>query len=329
VIVVEKFLIAKYDTHAREPIIRKTKDGTLLCLSLSGGESEPDNQNAVFIAKSHDDGRTWSRPEVLFSHNNRGCWSTELFCEGDRDFAVVHTYNADTWYKELQTFRSFCDTSGEGWTEPAGMRGLTNCSVRQGIVMSNGEWLFPIYWQETQSGFDNPKPKDFDGSKYPFVSGVAVSSDGGETFYRYGYIASDVPVWEPNAVEIENGHIILYCRCCKGFLYVSESFDYGRTWSAGYLSDIPHADTKVTVLKVNGYVLMINNFRSFDGRKNLCIGKSVDGKHFEIIQNIENAEDIFFYPHAFADYDSGILYVAYESAKEHWLKKYTFRELGV
>ena len=77
----EKHLIARYDTYAREPIIRKTKDGTLLCLSLSGGEREPDNQNVVLIAKSRDNGRTWSEPKTLFAHQKRGCWATELFCD--------------------------------------------------------------------------------------------------------------------------------------------------------------------------------------------------------------------------------------------------------
>lgn len=325
----EKYLIAKYDTYGREPIIRKAKDGTLLCLSLSGGEREPDNQNVVLLTKSYDRGQTWDSPQILFSHLKRGCWATELFCDGTRDFAVVHTYNAATWYKELQTFRSFCDDNGENWTEPVTMRGITNCSVRQGITMSNGEILFPVYWQETRSGFAYKNNFDIDGAKYPFVSGVAVSSDKGETFYRYGYISSAVSLWEPNAVEAEDGHIILYCRCCEGHLYISESFDYGKSWSEGYISDIPNADTKVTVLKVNGHILMINNFNSFGERENLCIYKSKDGKTFEKITNIEDENEHFFYPHAFADEKERILYIAYENTKEHWLKKYTFEELGI
>ncbi|MBE6767347.1 MAG: exo-alpha-sialidase [Ruminococcaceae bacterium] len=325
----EKYQIARYDTYAREPIIRKTKDGTLICLSLSGGEREPDNQNVVLITKSYDNGRTWSKPEILFSHQKRGCWATELFCDGMRDFAVVHTYNAATWYKELQTFHAFCDESGEHWTEPVTMRGITNCSVRQGITMSNGEILFPVYWQETRSGFAYKSDFDIDGAKYPFVSGVAISADHGETFGRYGYIASDVSLWEPNAVEVEDGHIILYCRTCQGYLCISESFDYGRNWSAGRLSDIPNADTKVTVLKVNGHILMINNFNTFPERNNLCIYKSEDGKTFEKIVNVEEPSARFFYPHAFADEREHVLYVAYENTKEHWLKTYTFEELGV
>lgn len=349
----EKYLIAKYDTFAREPVIRKTKNGTLICLSLSGGEGEPENDNVVFITKSHDNGRTWSKPEKLFSHNGRGCWCTELFCDGLRDFAIVHTYNATTWYTELQTFRSFCDEAGENWSEPVSMRGITNCSVRQGITLSNGEILFPLYWQETLSGFGfffkqgenrhtpeyisaaggfNPaseKGQVYHAPKYIFVSGVAISSDHGETFNRYGCIDSDVSLWEPNAVEVENGHILLYCRSNKGYLYMSESFDYGRSWSPVSLSDIPNPDTKMTVLKENGWILMINNFVSSGGRKNLCIYKSTDGKRFEKVVNVEEKDEVFFYPHAFADKSERMLYLAYENAQVHWLKKYTFEELGI
>ncbi len=299
-----------------------------MCLSLSGGEKEPDNKNVVLIAKSYDKGKTWSTPQVLFSHSQRGCWSTELFCDGNKDFAVIHTYNSASWYRELQTFRSFCDEGGEVWSEPASIRGITNCSIRQGFTMSNGEILFPLYWQEIRSDFEFGKEPEFDSVKYPFISGAAVSSDDGESFYRYGYISADVSLWEPNAVEIEDGHIIMYCRSNKKHLYISESFDYGKRWSEGYLSDIPNPDTKVTVLKVNGQILMINNFTGTK-RTNLCIYKSTDGKKFEKVVNVEDEDACFFYPHAFADKTECVLYVAYENAKEHWLKKYTFKELGI
>lgn len=332
----EKHLIAQFDTYAREPILRRMKDGTLICLFLTGGPREPDNTNVIMIAKSRDDGVTWSEPETVFSHSSRGCWSTEVFTETEKPFAVVQTYNAPCHYRELQTYRSFCDDSGDVWSEPVTIPGSINgCSVRQGIVMSNGEILFPVYWQESVTKFDwDHNEYAFDYVNWPATCGVAISSDGGETFWRYGYIkAGKNPLWEPNAIELEPGHIIMYCRCTwTGKLYVSESFDYGRTWTEAVDSGIPSTDTKVTLCKANGTILLINNYgdgKDIVARKNLTIAKSKDGKNFETITTVEDPEEVWFYPHAYVDEEKKTLYLAYENAKQHWLKKYTFEELGI
>lgn len=326
----EKYTITYFETHGREPILRRMKDGTLICTFLTGGSIEPHNDNVVAISRSGDDGVTWSEPETLFSHRSRGCWCTEVFTECEEPFAVVHTYHAPAQYRELQTFRSFCDGSGKSWSEPVSFHGSINgCSVRQGIRLSNGDILFPVYWQEVHSAFDWPdREKGWDLQSWPFISGVAISCDDGKSFTRYGDIRAEVSLWEPNAVEAEDGHIILYCRAGAPELMISESFDYGRTWSAPVPSGIPNPDTKVTVLKVRGQILMINNFDR-EHRTNLCISKSTDGKSFEKICSVDDESKRRFYPHAIADDEKEKLYVAYENGKKHWLKVFTYEELGL
>ncbi len=330
----ERYIIARYDTHSREPILRRLADGRLICFSLTGGKGEPDNQNVVAVAESYDNGRTWSVPQTLFSHSSRGCWCTELFTEGDTALAMVHTYNADCWYRELSTFVSRFD--GTRWSEPQSVRGhLNGCSLRQGIRLSNGDLLFPLYWQEVADGFDfqtpasAPPSERFNSRRYPFVSGVGISSDNGNTFTRHGYVAAaDTPLWEPNAVEIEDGHLLLYCRCNYGYLTFSESFDYGRTWSALQPSDIPNPNTKFSLLKVNGTVLLANNFTAAD-RTHLALYKSTDGKAFQHVCDIEAPSACFFYPHIYADANEAAVYVAYENMKEHRLCKFSYAELGL
>lgn len=65
---------------AREPVLRRMADGSLVCLFLTGGPTEPHNDNHVVISRSLDDGCTWSVPEPLFSHRGRAVWATELSC---------------------------------------------------------------------------------------------------------------------------------------------------------------------------------------------------------------------------------------------------------
>ena len=65
------------------------------------------------------------------------------------------TYYAPSRYRELILYRSFSTDNGETWSEPQSLpNGIISGSVRQGIVLSNGAWVFPIYWQECCGAWD-------------------------------------------------------------------------------------------------------------------------------------------------------------------------------
>ena len=335
----EKYLIHSFETYTREPIIRRLKSGVLICTFLTGGEYDPLNENHVQYCKSYDDGKTWTEPKVMFKHSLKGTWCSEIFTECEKPFAVIATYDQNSHYRELETFYSYCDDDGENWTEPVSFKGHINgCSLRQGIRLSNNNILFPVYWQETCKGFDlsksnfPPKPYPY---PFPFRSGVAISEDNGETYKRYGYLYTENVLWEPNCVELEPGHIIMYARAGIPDMYTAESFDYGRTWTEAKVSGIPNCDTKITLIKVRDKILLINNFgadMNKDGeafRYDLCIYISTDGKNFKYVTNLEDKNEIYYYPHAYADDNQSILYVAYENSRQHWLKKFTYEELGI
>ena len=334
----EKYLIAEYEQFGREPVIRKMRDGSIICLSLTGGETEPRNENYVGITRSYDQGKTWSRVENLFSHRDRGVWCTELFTDCETPFAVVYTYNAgknSQRYLDLNTFFSYTADSGKTWTVPASVPGgIGRCSLRQGFLLSNGDIFFPAYWDSTSGciGFSVNGVLN-ESEKLQFRCGAVISSDNGKTWSQYGYLAAEnADLWEPNAVELENGHIMMYCRSSGGYLMSSESFDYGRTWGALQTTDIPNADSKVTLLKRKNKIYMINNFHNvpkWEERTHLQLAESADGKTFKKLVSIDDDNERFFYPHAFFDEEEQMLYVAYENATQHYLKKYTFEELGI
>lgn len=311
----ENYLIAEIRPFAREPIIRKMGDGSLICTFLTGGVNEPENENYVAVSRSFDDGVTWSEPEELFNNEKLGVWVTEIFNEGEYPLMAVHTYNKFSHYKELQTYFSVSTDNGKNWSEPQSFKGdINGCSLRQGIVLSNGDIMFPLYWQE----------EDFS-----FSSGAGILKKGEQEWHRFGYLQnSEFSFWEPNAIEVENGHIIMYLRNNTGVLYISESFDYGRTWSEPIPSNIVHSDTKVTVLKIKDDIIMINNAVA-SGRTHLEISKSRDGINFTHVCFLLEREEKFFYPHAFADDESKMLYVAYENTIKHYLAKISYEELGL
>ncbi len=328
----EKYLIAEFETYAREPILRKMPDGSLICMFLTGGPSEPYNENFVAVSRSFDDGKTWEEPQKLFDHESRGVWCTEICTEKEIPTAFVHTYNAKSHYRELITFVSQTFDNGKTWTTPISIPGtVRGCSMRQAITLSNGDILVPLYCMEGEAKFDWTNEWVSETSEWYFRCGVGICPKGDTNFYRYGNIQLPATnLWEPNAIEVENGHVIMYLRSNCGFLRYSESFDYGRTWSEVKDLPIPHADTKITALKIKDNIILINNFATREeGRIRLAIAKSKDGINFEHICYLEEENTNIFYPHAFADDETQTLYVAYENAKLHWLKKYSYSELGL
>lgn len=329
----EKYLIYDFkDDYGREPIIRKTKNGTLLCVCLSGGTWDPQNANVVKIQRSFDDGKTWSKPQVLFSHHSRGVWSSEIFVDNDKIMLVIQTYNAECYYRELQTFYSISNDNGNTWSEPISFpNGINGISIRQGIKLSNGSYLFPIYYGEVVNNFDWKGVTDWHDN-LKFCCGVMLSNDRLKSYERYGYIKSEKCLWEPNCIEVENGHIIMYMRNNNApYLGISHSYDYGKTWTDFKQTNIPNPNTKVTLVKSNDLILLISNFNKVVGVKNrthLQIWVSKDGENFYNKIKIEEDNENFFYPHAFFDDEKQLLYVAYENSKQFWLKKISFEDIS-
>ena len=226
--------------------------------------------------------------------------------------------------------KSFDD--GNTWSEPVSFpNGINGISVRQGIILSNNNYLFPIYYGEVINNFDWKNVTDWHDN-FRFCCGVIISNDRLKSYERYGYIKSEKCLWEPNCIEVENGHIIMYIRNNNApYLGISHSYDYGRTWTEFKQTDIPNPNTKVTLVKANDLILLINNFNNTMGYKNrthLQIWISKDGENFYKKIKLEEDNNRFFYPHAFFDDEKQILYVAYENSKQFWLKKIPFKDIS-
>lgn len=332
----EKYLIHDFGEHnkTREPVIKKFPNGVMVCLFLTGGNLEPHISNVVQIARSLDGGVTWSEPETLFSMRERGCWCPELFSDGDISFCCVNTYTGvheKQRYRELQTYCSFT-SDGMSFSEPVSFPcGLNGVSLRQGIVMTNGEWLFPMYWSEVTYDFEycENTEKQRGTDRYPFRCGFAVSKDRGETFTRYGYLVAKESLWEPTCVEFDNGHIVCLMRYNgEAVLYKSESRDYGRTWTSAERTGIPNPNTKPLLFKIGDDVFLVNNFSDSMGKRtNLEIHRLNPDMTTQHVYSPVPVEEKWFYPHVFVDNAEKILYLAYENKREHWLQKIPFEKL--
>lgn len=325
--------------YAREPLLRRMPNGDLVCVCLSGGKTEPANQNLVIISRSKDDGCTWSAPEIIFQHSERAVWATELFCHDNTVCLFLMTYYSPSRYRELILYRSFSIDNGETWSEPQSLpNGIISGSVRQGIVLSNGAWVFPIYWQECCGAWDwklHSVPNDGIDENWPFRCGVLRTEDNGKSFHIEGYLKAQTPLWENNIAEYENGKLVMLMRAeFTGYLYRSFSDDYGKTWSKPEKTDIPNPASKITLLKSGNNILLIHNptmcqeFCDWNKRKPLEMWVSSDGtRTWNKKIPLTKVDEPFFYPHGFVDSQKNLIYIACENSQEHFLLKIPINEI--
>lgn len=346
----QKYLIADFDSEneltdfysdeanvrfAREPVLAIMPDGSLVCTFLTGGKTEPHNGNVIVIKKSRDGGKSWSDSEIVLKHNHYGLWSTEIFTDCENPYMVVSMYNANFPFKAIQTFISYTYDNGDSWQTPVCAEPARfNTSIRKGIRLSNRDILFPLYYTMPYECFNWDKSNFYgkgwwDGCYHE--CSVAISTDNGFNFERYGRINKDKKgLWEPACVEVEEGHIIMFIREDKtGFMGRCDSFDYGRTWGEYALTDIPNPGSKVAVEKINGKVIMVSNFAP-EKRDHLQLWLSDDNcKTFVKKLSLDDDDAFLCYPHTAVDYENKLLYVAYENYHQHYLNVYSFEELGL
>lgn len=323
-------------TYAREPVLRRMPGGDFVCLHYAGGPREPHDDNVVLITRSADDGDTWSAPEVLFEHPSRGVWCTELFTDAGAPCAFVHTLEASSHYCDLHTYRSWSHDGGRTWSEPTSLPGgVAHVSTRQGLVLDDGAWLFPVYWQEQAQGFAwtrNPEGRRPEGVAWPFRCGVLRSADAGATFTLHGYIAHPtVTLWEPNVADLGRGRLMMLMRAERtGALWRSDSCDAGLSWSQPHPTDIPNPSTKLNLLTHEGAVILLNNPNPEIGaRKPLELWVSRDrGATWPTrikLADVTEGRGVF-YPHGHLDAERETLYIACDTASEHYLLKVPFED---
>ena len=324
----------KNNIFARHPILARMSDGSLICTFVTGGETEPRNENYVALCKSRDGGKTWSAPVKAMCHGSRGLTCTEVTAVPEHPMMCFCTYTKESGFREAQSFRSYTYDNGETWSEPISFEcGLNGVVFSRMSVLSDGSWFFPIAWMSTRGNFDW-EGKETPENEWPFYSGCAVSPDKGETWYRYGNITEGNGLVEPTAIELDNGHIFMLMRSMTvPELFASHSYDYGKTWTKPERSGIPNPSTKPFLFKVRGKVFLVNNCNGGFGwinRRNLELLQSEDGcKTFVKVLDLTGPDEFYFYPYVLADENAEKVYIAIENSIRHELVTLTFNEIGL
>lgn len=177
------------------------------------------------------------------------------------------------------------------------------------IVLTTGEWLFPIaVWRtDIYPEFRKSclKPGELSGAF------VYKTSDNGKTFIRLGM--ADIrhrSFDEHMVIELTNGVLMMLVRTTYG-IGVSYSYDRGKNWSTGEDSKLGGPCSRFYIGRLrSGRILLINHIH-FTGRNNLtALLSEDDGKTFPHSLLLDERSAVS-YPDAVED-ENGFIYITYD-----------------
>ena len=143
------------------------------------------------------------------------------------------------------------------------------------VVLSSGEWLFPIAFWKTDKWYEfrkNTLRKDDIAGSY-----VYKTTDNGETFIKMGYADIRERTFDEHMIlEMDNGTLMMLVRTKYG-IGASYSYDRGKTWSRGENSGFGGPNSRFHICRLrSGRVLMINHV-NYEKRDHLTALLSEDG----------------------------------------------------
>ena len=185
------------------------------------------------------------------------------------------------------------------------------------IVLSTGEWLFPIAIWKTDIYYEFRKTElradDIAGSY------VYKTTDNGESFVKMGRAdIRDRTFDEHMVLETDNGALMMLVRTKYG-IGVSYSYDRGKTWSRGENSGLGGPNSRFHICRLrSGRVLLVNHV-NFIKRDHLTVLLSEDGgKTFPYSLLLDERNDVS-YPDAMEGED-GYIYIVYDRERGGFMK---------
>lgn len=256
------------ENHA--PNLLALPNGDLLCVWFAGSQegisdvsiamSRLPNGAARWTAPvrlSHDPDRSEQNPVLFFTpdgklwllytaQETRGCTRAEW----ERRVAAGEARGSFTMQWTAIIRRRISEDYGHTWGPVETFMGQPTSFCRQPIViMSNGEWLFPMYYSildDTIHGGD--------------YSVMQISSDEGRTWTPYPVPQSRGRV-HASVVEIGGGHLVAFFRSrAADRIYISRSSDYGRTWSPPQRTSLPNNNSSIQATRLSsGHIALAFN----------------------------------------------------------------------
>ncbi len=315
-----------YDRSQRKfqgiPGIAATSDTNIWATWYAGGNTEGP-YNYVTLAKSSDGGETWKEPVLIIDPKPEGVraydpaiwldpigrlwlfWS-QGWCPGEK---------LNVWDGRAGVWCIVCGNPNDEdeslkWSSPR--RIFDGIMLNKPCVCKDGRWIFPIsIWP------NKPQHPDMEGR---LLANAVVSVDKGESFeWLGGADKPDSSFDEHHIYETADGTLVLLSRVRHDSAAKSISTDGGRTWSMGEKCNVPCADSRFNITRLqSGRLLMVNHpFESYKQGEDWPVRKDMslwlsedDGKTWKYQTLIDPRQGVS-YPDADQSPD-GTIYVIYD-----------------
>ncbi len=269
---VEAFIPTPFrENHAANLV--ELANGDLLCAWFAGTEEGASDVNIV-MSRLPASGDRWSWPVRMSDDDTRSEQNPLLFAAPDGTLFLFYTaqetrgsgrsewearvargevkggFHAQ-WTAEVR--QRVSTDNGRTWGPVETTFAEPGSFCRQPIlVMSNGEWIFPLYYSLL----------DDEGTHGNDYSVMKLSSDAGRTWREYPVPNSRGRV-HASVVELAPGRLIAFLRSrAADHIYVSQSHDYGRTWTEPVPTALPNNNASIQAVRLQSgaVALAFNQF---------------------------------------------------------------------
>lgn len=284
------------------PGIEVTKGGRIFSAFYTGGSDE-EIGNYIVLLKS-DDGVNFSEPIAAVCKKNARCFDECIWIDPSGRLWLIWSVMPDN-----AVYGVICenpDAKELKWGEEF-LIGY-DVMLNKPIVLTTGEWLFPIsVWGErVLSWMPEPGRRTKQNELGAFVYRT---TDEGKTFEKLGKVVHpDHSYDEHMLIELKDYRIMMLTRTMSG-IGVSYSYDRGETWTDPGDSGLGGGNSRFHIrrLKSGNILLVIGG----ENRKELFAMISEDEcktwKHKFILDEREQVS----YPDA-AESDDGYIYITYD-----------------
>lgn len=332
---------------AHAPAMLELPNGDLLCCWFAG-TYEGSADIHIVCSRLPKGALAWEAPVEVSGDPARSEQNPSLFFGPDGAVWCMYTAQLDRQAgKDNMQFTSQirCQKSTDGgqtWSAYETVFPREGSFCRQPIqVLHNGRWIF-ANWLCTDSA------EGLSGDPTVFQ----ISDDQGKTWCQVEMPQSRGRV-HANVVELDNGHLAAFMRSREAdFIYRSESFDWGDSWSAPTATPIPNNNSSISALRLNsGRIAIACNptctpdpvpgKAAWPGlRCPVAVALSEDGgKTFPLIRWMERGEGFmgeenrtnnqqYEYPYLMQSTD-GALHLAYAAHTRKGIKYMRFAEADV
>lgn len=291
----------KYFPQCHASTLVKLNSGDILA-AWFGGPYEDHVDTAIWISRKKNE--TWTEPVKVADEEGVPCWNPVLF--QDKNGKIWLYYKVGINPRNWHTMLISSDDSGYSWSAPheliPGDIGGRGPVKNKPIILSDGTWLAPSSI-ETDTSWD---------------AFADISRDNGKTWRKSIMVPLNHKklqgkgIIQPSLWESEPGIVHMLLRSSEGFIFRSDSTDFGNTWSEAYITDIPNNNSGIDLAKLGDgrLVLVYNPVKgNWGARTPIVCSISADngktwGENF-ILDHNENPTDKtdgeFSYPAVIAD----------------------------